>query len=209
MSVLRNYSVTTILLIGAVFSVFALASRISTYHLPGNHQDYSPEQPIAFSHRLHTGELMIDCLYCHAGAEKSRHAGIPPESTCMNCHKYVTAAFGAYKEDQTAVSTELKKLYDSIGLDDNREVTADKEHKSLEWIKVHNLPDFVYFDHRAHVTAGVTCQSCHGPVESMERMHQVENLTMGWCINCHRKVNLTGVGGKKVYATLDCSVCHY
>ncbi len=198
-----------ILLIGAGFSSVALVSRLNTFHLPGNHQGYAPEQPIAYSHRLHAGELMIDCMYCHAGADRSRHAAIPSANICMNCHKLVKDTFGAIKDDSESVSPELQKLYDSLGLDEDRVRDPEKEQKPVQWIKVHNLPDFVYFDHSSHVNSGVSCQRCHGPVETMERMHQVEDLTMGWCINCHRKVNETGVAGQKVHASLDCSTCHY
>jgi hypothetical protein len=81
--------------------------------------------------------------------------------------------------------------------------------KAIPWVRVHNLPDFAYFDHRAHVVAGVACQKCHGPVETMERVRQVESLSMGWCVNCHRDANLHGVAGKKVNASLDCAACHY
>ncbi len=204
-----NQIVTLILLVGAVFSILSLAMRTDAFHLPGNHEGYAPEQPIAYSHRLHAGELGIDCRYCHSGADNSRHAGIPAGNVCMNCHKFVTASFGATKEDPTFVAPELQKLYDTLGLDENRELDPTKEHRAVEWIKVHNLPDFVYFDHRSHVTAGVECQQCHGPVETMERMYQVSDLTMGWCVNCHRQVNEVGVGGKDVHASIDCSVCHY
>lgn len=208
-TLLKNQVLTVILLMGVVFSIIALGARLSAFHLPGNHEGYAPEQPIAYSHRLHAGELGIDCLYCHAGAEKSRHAGIPAANICMNCHQFVTATFGAIKEDPTTVAPELAKLYGSLDLDAERLPKPDGNGKPIEWVKVHNLPDFVYFDHRAHVGAGVACQSCHGPIETMERVHQEEDLTMGWCVNCHRKVNETGVGGKRVNASLDCVTCHY
>ncbi len=208
-TLLKNQVVTVILLLGVTFSIIALAARLSAFHLPGNHEGYSPEQPIAYSHRLHAGELGIDCLYCHAGAETSRHAGIPAASICMNCHKNVTAAFGAFKLDPTTVSPDLATLYGSLDLDENRLPKTDGAGEPIEWVKVHNLPDFVYFEHRAHVGAGVSCQTCHGPVETMERMSQQEDLTMGWCVNCHRDVNKNGVGGQKVDASLDCITCHF
>jgi hypothetical protein len=166
-------------------------------------------QPIAYSHRLHAGEMQIQCQYCHFGADKSRHAGIPPASVCMNCHKFVTASLGAVRaEDEDAakekraprpiVSPELRKLYDAVNTG-----------TPIAWNRIHSLPDFVYFDHRPHVNAGVACQQCHGPVEAMERVRQVSDLTMGWCVNCHRDSNRTGVAGRTVYASINCSTCHY
>jgi hypothetical protein len=201
--------ITLLLLVGVVFGGIALVPKLRSYHLPGNHQGYEPTQPIAFSHRLHAGELQIACVYCHSGAEKSRHAGIPATNVCMNCHKSMTASSGALRENPKAISEELRKLYDSLGLDENLKPDSKKAPKPIPWVRVHNLPDFAYFDHRAHVSAGVACQKCHGPVETMDRVRQVESLSMGWCVNCHRDVNVTGVHGKKVNASLDCATCHY
>jgi hypothetical protein len=199
---------TLLLLVGVVFSGITLIPKLSSYRLPGNQQGYEPEQPLAFSHRLHAGDLQISCVYCHSGAEKGRHAGIPATSVCMNCHKSVTASFGALRENNKAVSEELRKLFISYGLDEDlkRDVT---KAQPIAWVRAHSLPDFAYFDHRAHVQAGVTCQKCHGPVETMERVKQVESLSMGWCVNCHRDANVHGVAGKKVNASLDCAACHY
>ena len=205
---MNNRILTLFLLVGVVFSGAALGPKLSGYRLPGNQQGYEPQQPIAFSHRLHAGELQISCVYCHSGAENGRHAGIPATSVCMNCHKSVTASFGSLRDNPKAVSAELRKLFDSYGLDDNLKRDAAKA-KPIPWVRVHNLPDFAYFDHRAHVNVGVACQKCHGPVESMERVRQVESLSMGWCVNCHRDANVHGVAGKKVHASLDCAACHY
>lgn len=221
---LKNFmgrsALTYALSIGILLSLVTLGGAARTYHLPDNHQDYEPAQPIAFSHRLHAGELAIDCQYCHIGADESRHAGIPAPSICMNCHKFVTAPIGAIRaEDKKAeeeqrspepvMSAELAKLYDAMGLDEAREPLADKQAEGIAWVKIHNLPDYVYFDHRPHVTAGVDCQTCHGSVESMERMRQVESLSMGWCVGCHREANRVGVKGKPVNASIDCTSCHY
>jgi respiratory nitrate reductase gamma subunit len=216
----RSYLTTAVLLVGLTVSLVVLVPRLQSSHLPGNDQGYEPVQPIAFSHRLHAGEMQISCLYCHSAAEKSRHAGIPAASVCMNCHFYVTAPirdvraeFDLAKQDKrpphTLVSAELKKLYAALGLDDNLKPDPAKPSKPIRWVKVHNLPSFVRFDHRAHVKAGVDCQRCHGPVETMERVRQVENLSMGWCVNCHREANQTGVAGKQVRASNDCTTCHY
>jgi hypothetical protein len=212
--------VTIVLGVALAFSLMALVPRALAWRLPGNNQGYEPAQPIAFSHRLHAGELQVSCLYCHSGAETSRHAGIPAANVCMNCHRFVTATYAAVRaEDAEAerehraprrvVSPELQKLYDALALDRDLKPRPGARATPIVWTKVHNVPDFVYFDHRAHVTAGVACQECHGPVETMERMRQVQTLTMGWCVNCHRTVDRTGVAGRPVRASLDCITCHY
>jgi hypothetical protein len=215
-------------MVGVAFALLTAAPNIASVHLPGNQIGYEPVQPIAFSHRLHAGELNVSCLYCHSGAERSRHAGIPAASTCMNCHRFVTATRGAVRaEDEAAaqekrasrriVSPEIQKLYDAVA-----------QSRPIAWTKIHNLPDFVYFNHAPHVNAGVKCQACHGPVETMERVRQVSDLGMGWCVNCHRGVNRAGINGDgnftsasapaaqapqpvthRVYASIDCSTCHY
>jgi hypothetical protein len=206
---MKSRILTIVLGFAVVFSVMLLGSRAAMFHLPGNHQGYEPAQPIAYSHRLHAGELQIQCQYCHFGADKSRHAGIPPASVCMNCHKFVTAPLGAMRaEDELAekekraprpvVSAELRKLYDAV----------DHE-QPIAWTRIHSLPDFAYFDHRPHVNAGVACQLCHGPVESMERVRQISDLGMGWCVNCHRQSSLTSIGGRPVNPSTNCSTCHF
>ncbi|MDH3591513.1 MAG: cytochrome c3 family protein [Planctomycetota bacterium] len=200
---------TVALSVGLVLVLASLGTRLSAMRLPGNHQGYSPDQPIAYSHRLHAGELGIDCRYCHFAAAQSRHAGIPPAGTCMNCHKSVSASRAAVLQEAElakaegrdvvpVVSPELRKLYRALGLDDLRQPDPKAKPHPIEWIQVHKLPDFVRFDHRSHVTADVACQSCHGPVETMERMRQHATLSMGWCVDCHRENK----------ATLDCGACH-
>jgi hypothetical protein len=176
---------------------------------PGNNQGYSPLQPIAFSHKLHAGDMKIACVYCHLGAESSRYASIPASNICMNCHGRVTASFAEQQKPKPAESPELRKLYDAMALDGALAPMAGKSPKPIAWQRVHQLPDFVYFDHRAHIAASVQCQQCHGAVESMVRMRQAETLAMGWCVNCHRDVNRTGVAGKPVHASIDCVTCHY
>ena len=145
----------------------------------GISQGYQPLQPIAFSHRLHAGDAQVPCLYCHFGATRSRHAGIPPSAVCMNCH--------ALLANETE---ELRKLKDAV-----------EQRRPLAWTKVHNLPDFVYFNHSQHVNASVACQDCHGHVERMSEVEQVAPLTMGWCLDCHRQ--------RATAAGLDCGKCHY
>jgi len=185
-----------------------------------NRKGYTPEQPIAYSHRLHAGELQIDCQYCHFGADKSRHAGIPPASVCMNCHRFVQATLGAIRaEDELAkaeerdpvpvMSAEIQKVYTALALDGKAERDPDLDQSPIRWTKIHRVPDYVYFDHRPHVSVGLACQRCHGAIETMERVRQVEDLSMGWCVNCHRDVNATGVAGQEVDASIDCVACHY
>jgi len=191
-----------------------------TWRMPDNQQGYAPEQPIAYSHRLHAGELQIDCQFCHWAADSSRHAGIPSSDVCMKCHRYVTAPFDQLQHEmrmseqegrkpKTIVSEELKKLYDSLELDENFQPIEGAEPKSIPWVRVHNLPDYACFNHQAHVGAGVTCQSCHGPIESMERVRQYATLSMGWCVNCHRDATQNGIRGHEVHASTNCTVCHH
>lgn len=216
---MNSLVLTFVLGVGLAFTVVFFGLSVSP-RLPGNQQGYEPVQPIAYSHRLHAQELQIGCLYCHFGAEKSRHAGIPPAGVCMNCHRFVIASLGAIRAEheqaqrenrqpRTVVSPELAKLYEAMGLNKESPQDGGKPTKPLAWIRVHKLPDYVYFDHRAHGNAGVECQRCHGPVETMERVRQVGNLSMGWCVNCHRELHQTGVAGRPVEASIDCDTCHY
>ncbi len=211
--------VNLVLLVGLFFGLVVLASDMTEWRAPNNQQGYSPEQPIAYSHRLHAGELGIDCKFCHTAAEHGRHAGIPSAGTCMMCHKYVTSSFNLLQAELTqaseeerepaiVVSDELNRLYELLDLEDPKQEVTD-ETAGVPWVRVHNLPDFVAFDHRAHIAVGVTCQSCHGPVESMERVRQVESLSMGWCVDCHRESTEHGINGLAVDASIDCSTCHY
>lgn len=126
---------------------------------------YTPAQPIAYSHAVHAGAMKVPCLYCHYGAERGRYAGIPSAQICMNCH------------------TQVQK--------DNPEIAKVKralaEGKPIEWVRIHRLPDFATFDHSIHVKRGVACQTCHGPIETEGRVTQQAPLTMGWCLDCHRR----------------------
>ena len=207
-----------LLSIGLAFASVSLIRLLGSVHLPGNDKGYSPGQPIAYSHRLHAGDLEIPCLYCHSAAEKSRHAGVPAASICMNCHKFVTAPLDAVRfEEQNAtaegrqprpvVSPELRKLYDAFALGENLEPTSG-QRQPIEWVRVHRNPDHVYFDHRVHVNGGVDCRRCHGAVETMERVSQEESLSMGWCLGCHRHEGRGKTGDEKAPST-DCAGCHY
>lgn len=190
---------------GIALVVLSMAVNADRYRLPRDQRGYEPDQPIAFSHRLHAGELGVDCQYCHSGAERSRHAGIPAVSTCLNCHKFIKDTWGAVQAEDKAAAEE-KRAPKPV---ESTEIAKLLKGEPIVWNQVHKLPDFAYFDHRPHVAAGVACQKCHGPVETMEKVRQVESLSMGWCVNCHRDVNEEGVAGKPVHASTDCTTCHY
>jgi hypothetical protein len=208
------------LLISLGFGLTFLVSAMGAWKLPNNQQGYAPIQPINYSHRLHAGELDIDCRFCHFPADHGPHAGIPSADVCMKCHRYVTAPYADLQHElqtadkegrppKTVVSTELRKLYDFLALDEQLQPKSDKAAKPIPWIRVHNLPDFVCFNHQAHTAVGVTCQTCHGPVETMERMTQYSTLSMGWCVNCHRDAACDSIQGRPVQASTDCSICHH
>jgi hypothetical protein len=198
-----------------------VVSQGAVLRLPGNQQGYAPTQPIAFSHALHAGELQLGCQLCHTGTESSRHAGLPSGQTCMGCHRFVTAPLADVRaEDQlaqkegrkprTILSPEIAKLYRAMGLDDAGAPIAGALPRAIEWVRVHDLPDFAFFDHRPHAAAGLACQTCHGPVESMLRLRQESDLSMGWCVNCHRQANASGLpDGRPAKASTDCSACHH
>ena len=158
----------------------------------GVDQGYQPVQPIHFSHKIHAGDNGIDCKYCHSSARVSKTSGIPSLNVCMNCHKSVYEYNGEVtaEYDKDFYDGEIKKLYAAAGWDDaDQQYTG--ETQPVKWVRIHNLPDFAYFNHSQHVSvAGIECQTCHGPVEEMEIMYQYSPLTMGWCINCHRETNV-------------------
>ena len=173
----------------------------------GIHQGYAPEQPIQFSHKLHAGQYQINCNYCHTGVYKGKGANIPSANICMNCHN-------AIKRE----SPEIQKIYTSLEKDE-----------PIQWVRVHNLPDLAYFNHAQHTNVGgLECTNCHGEIAKMEVVEQRSSLTMGWCIDCHRKTNVNAKGN--AYYTklvelhnsenkeplkvqniggLECSKCHY
>jgi len=156
------------------------------------------EQPIAYSHKLHAGELQIQCEYCHFNARRSKHAGVPTSETCMNCHKMVPVE--GRSEEAVASLTKLKEFH--------------ANNEPIPWVKVHDLPDFVYFTHKRHVKAGLACQECHGQVQDdMTVAYRTSELTMGWCLNCHEnhpKVDENyGAQAELRRAELkDCWTCH-
>ena len=160
----------------------------------GIDQGYMPVQPIHYSHKIHSGANQIECQYCHSSARVSKHSGIPSLNVCMNCHENIAEYNG--EEDlekgytKEFYTNEIKKLYKAVGWnEETQSYTGDTE--PVKWVRIHNLPDFVYFNHAQHVSvAGVDCNKCHGPVEEMEILYQYSSLTMGWCIDCHRDSNV-------------------
>ena len=190
--VAKNHFLIFLMVIG-----FLLSSAYFVYGFlmqVGIDQGYMPVQPIHYSHKIHAGANQIECKYCHSSARVSKHSGIPSLNVCMNCHKNIADYNG--EEDlengytKEFYTKEIKKLYDAVGWDEeNQAYTGDT--KPVKWVRIHNLPDFVYFNHAQHVqVGGIECQTCHGPVEEMEIMYQHSPLTMGWCINCHRETNV-------------------
>ncbi len=209
----------------------------------GRQQGYQPTQPIYFSHKVHAGINQINCLYCHNSAWEGKHAGIPTLNVCMNCHASInTYEKGPklYDEHNNEIdgTAEINKLYKYAGFTPGPGAKWDpSKAKSPEWIKIHNLPDHVYFNHAQHTKVGnVQCQTCHGNIQQMDKVKQEAELSMGWCINCHRdsKVNFnySDSTGNKFYSIyekfhndlkagkmdsvtvkdiggLECQKCHY
>ena len=223
-----------LVLLSVVFLLLSSAYFAYGYLMQvGVDQGYMPVQPIHYSHKIHAGANQIECKYCHSSARVSKHSGIPSLNVCMNCHKNIAEYNG--EEDlengytKELYTKEIKKLYAAVGWDEeNQQYTGKTE--PVKWVRIHNLPDFVYFNHAQHVQVGqIECQTCHGPVEEMEIMYQYSPLTMGWCINCHRETNVKvedneyytkihealskKYGVEKLTAAqmggLECGKCHY
>ncbi len=218
--------VSIVFLLGAAYFAYGYLMQV------GVDQGYEPVQPIHYSHRIHAGDNGIDCKYCHSSARVSKHSGIPSLNVCMNCHKSISEVAPETATEEYSkefYDAEIAKLYDAVGWDVETQSYTGEE-KPVKWVRIHNLPDFAYFNHSQHVSvAGIACQNCHGPVEEMEVMRQYAPLTMGWCIECHRETNVKMEGNKyyekiheqlsKKYGVeqltaaqmgaLECGKCHY
>ena len=191
-AVVENQFIMFVLVIGLL-----LSSAYFTYGYLmqiGIDQGYAPIQPIHYSHKIHAGANQIECKYCHSSARVSKHSGIPSLNVCMNCHEYIADYNGeedlenGYTKD--FYTNEIKKLYNAVGWDEENQVYTGNT-QPVKWVRIHNLPDFVYFNHAQHAqVAKIECQTCHGPVEEMEILYQYSPLTMGWCIDCHRESNV-------------------
>lgn len=206
-------------IVTALFMVIVVKATIDGLYSVGVQQGYQPHQPIAFSHKLHAGQYQINCQYCHTGVMKAKSANIPSPNICMNCHRQIKTE-----------SPEIQKIYAAIDFDPETQTYGDNQ-KPIEWIRVHNLPDLVYFNHSQHVkVGGIECQTCHGAIQEMEVVHQESRLTMGWCIDCHRETQVKADGnayydkllqihesengeGAPMFVEdiggLECSKCHY
>jgi mono/diheme cytochrome c family protein len=214
-----------IFLLGSAFFVYGFLMQV------GVDQDYAPIQPIHYSHRIHAGNNKIDCKYCHSAARVSKNAGIPSLNVCMNCHKNIAEVSDTTStvdgHTKAFYDGEIKKLYTAVGWDGTK---YTGKTQPVKWVRIHNLPDFAYFNHSQHVTvAGIECQKCHGPVQTYEVQKQFAPLTMGWCIDCHRQTEVKMEGNayydkihkelSKKYGVdkltaaqmggLECGKCHY
>ena len=208
----------------ALFSLLAYTTYDTTADM-NRMKGYEPDQPIKFSHKLHAGQWGIECQYCHSGTAKGKSAVIPSLNVCMNCHKHI-------QEGPEYGTKEIAKIYEYAGFDPETKTYDESKAKPIEWVRIHNLPDHVYFNHSQHVAVGkVECQTCHGPVEEMEVVAQENTLGMGWCITCHREtnVNFSGNDYYSIYEKyhndlkegkmsevkvsdiggLECQKCHY
>jgi mono/diheme cytochrome c family protein len=219
-------SVILLLLVGA-YAGYGYMMQV------GVDKGYQPIQPIHYSHKIHAGDNGIDCKYCHSSARTSKTAGIPSLNVCMNCHENISEYNG--EEDlangytKSFYTAEIQKLYDAVGWDPSTREYS-KEQKPVKWVRIHNLPDFVYFNHSQHVSvAGLECQTCHGEVQTMEILEQHATLSMGWCVDCHRTTNIKMEGNEyyeKIHSELakkygvdkltvaqmgglECGKCHY
>ncbi|MGQ0650317.1 MAG: cytochrome c3 family protein [Gemmatimonadaceae bacterium] len=205
-------------LVPAFFAIAIAATMLSAYSGASSSQGVSPEQPIKFPHPVHVQALGMNCLYCHYSANKSPDPGLPAVGTCMGCHTMIGPNRPPVDGQPARQSAEIKKLheYAPIGQPD--------KWKEIPWIRIHKLPEYVRFPHMRHVNAGVTCQSCHGPVQDMAQVYQASSLNMGWCLRCHvdgyqlsqglqAAGDTTGASAaasvEPKKARYDCAVCHY
>ncbi len=227
----RSYITFATLILFLVGGYFTVDGAIGL----GRSQNYEPVQPIFYSHKVHAGVNQISCLYCHGGAQEGKHANIPSVNICMNCHLAINEYTGEKLTDgegkEVNGTAEIQKLYKFAGFEAGKPWDASKA-KPIEWIKIHSLPDHVYFNHAQHVNAGrVACQTCHGEIQHMNEVYQFAPLSMGWCVNCHRetKVQFQENGFYSIYekyhdaiknGTMDsvtveqiggteCQKCHY
>ena len=210
----------------ALLAIFALYGVWNWLMWIGVYKGYKPEQPIYFSHKIHAGENKIDCQLCHSGAKYGKVSEIPSLNVCMNCHRSISEYKGKYLEpgkDREFYTGEIKKIYQHVGWDESKQAYTGKT-EPVEWTRIHNMPDFVYFNHSQHVVAGeqaiingfnakqkdpankidVVCKACHGKIDTMNVVQMANNFTMGWCIDCHRttEVDMTNGYNKEYFKNL-------
>lgn len=200
-----------------VLSLFVLYALWNIMLAVGVDKGYQPEQPIYFSHKIHAGEQGIDCQMCHTSAKYGKVSGIPTTNVCMNCHYQIQEYKGEYIEEGKSkdfYTKEIQKIYVSAGFNP-QDLTYNEDSKPIEWTRIHNMPDFVYFNHAQHVVAGEqaikdaknveqVCFACHGRVDQMDEVRMEKDFTMGWCIECHRatEVDMNNEYNKEYYAQL-------
>jgi Cytochrome c3 len=206
-------------LVPAFFAIAIAALGLSAYSGASSSQGFAPLQPVDFPHPRHVQVLGINCIYCHYAAYKSPDPGLPAVSTCMGCHNIVNTAAQLQMGRGTPVQSSpgLAQLLRFAPA-----MQPDKWQR-IPWIRIHKLPEYVHFPHMRHVNAGVTCQTCHGPIQTMMRVYQFSSLNMGWCVKCHvngysladglRAAGVTPTAGDEAVpvkkARYDCSVCHF
>lgn len=201
----------------AVLTVLAVYGVWNWLMWVGVYKGYQPEQPIYFSHKIHAGENKIDCQFCHSGAKYGKVSEIPSMNVCMNCHKNISEYKGKYVEEGKSkefYTGEIKKIYAAVGWDEATQSYTGKT-QPVEWTRIHNMPDFVYFNHSQHVVAGeavikkaknvdVVCKACHGAIDTMNVAKMANDFTMGWCIDCHRttEVDMNNEYNKEYFKNL-------
>ena len=159
-----------------LFVGLGLVAAFSYYATPkAQRVSYQPDQPIPFDHSLHSSQLGIDCRYCHSGVDKGAHAGVPTANTCWNCHQHVQKG-----------NPKLEPLRAAMGVDKDHVPIEGAVKTPIEWVRIHRLPDYAYFDHSAHVNRGVSCEECHGDINEMEKVYHAKTLSMSFCLDCHR-----------------------
>ncbi|MCF3110380.1 c-type cytochrome [Niabella sp. CC-SYL272] len=234
----KIYLATAAILLFIIGGYFTTKAMINM----NRQKNYEPKQPIFYSHKVHAGINQINCLYCHGNAWESKTAAVPSVNVCMNCHKTIQKYNGPELKDKNGNpvdgTAEIAKLYQYAGFDpQNPDAWDPNKAKPIDWVKIHNLPDHVYFNHSQHVRVGnVQCQTCHGEITQMDEVHQFAELSMGWCVNCHRQTkvnfNVDSTSGNQFYSIyekfhndiksgkmdsvtvkdiggLECQKCHY
>jgi cytochrome c7-like protein len=213
-------------LVPGFVAIAVAVALLSAYSGASSSQGFGPDQPIAFPHPVHVKELGLNCVYCHFAAFKSPDPGMPAVGTCLGCHNLSgigpsrppVAARPGVPARAARQSTEIKKLMDTYSVGGTNVAKAP-----IPWVRIHKVPDYVHFPHMRHVSAGVTCQTCHGDIQNMSKVYQYASLNMGWCVSCHvngykpadgmRLAGLTptpqDVAAEPKRARYDCAICHY
>jgi hypothetical protein len=203
----RNWAI-----VPGFFAIAIAAAILSAYSGASSSQGVSPDQPIDFPHPVHVKTLGMNCLYCHYAANQSPDPGMPAVGTCMGCHTIIGPQRPALEGKPARTSDEIRKLQEFA-----------TKRQPIPWVRIHKLPEYVHFPHMRHVNVGVTCQTCHGQIQNMDRVAQFASLNMGWCVNCHVRGYNSADGMRAAgyeptpadsaaplkKARYDCAICHY